>query len=324
MKLLWFVAGLMLLLAIILPWRLMEMNKPATSAPAQAQSVKPAASTPAAPQPQAPSSTPSQAVQTPVVIPTLSATDTAALVKENGRQVRVTGKVTHIEWTEPQAHPNETWTLVFFNANPESDVASSSRNRTSPWDYTSYFRLIIKPAVADSLSVKLLKDKTVTASGLLDLYLGAPVIYIESASQVEVSDTVKSPASALKLKVSLPEKIYFEQTADEQLTIQNVSNENVWGVILYESGTQPLWKPTCGTAYQGGARIEIGNLGPGQSVTVQCKPRPFAQYNVPVQPGQRVPIELWSDSSDSYGQHLATVTLTLDPSARYFNVEIGY
>jgi hypothetical protein len=169
-----------------------------------------------------------------------------------------------------------------------------------------------------------MKGKTLTARGVIGIYLGAPVMYIDSPDQVKVADSTVAQNPALKLRVILPDKIYFEHTLDQEISIQNLSDRGVSNIILYESGTQFLMSGGCGDHYQGGAIVKVGDLAPGESTNLKCTSTIFAQYNVPVQPGQHVPIELSCDSSDSYGQFLAMITLTLDPTASYFYVEISY
>jgi hypothetical protein len=320
MKSLWWLLAVVILMAIILPIRIAFLARSEIAPGTQTQVASQTNQT----QPVTPVTPKSQPTASSTPVPTLLTSDTQALLKQTGKQVIVTGTVTHIELTEPQSLPNETWTLVFFNPNLQSDVPSSSRGRTSPWEYTTYFRLIMKQNIADSLSASLLKGKTLTARGIMSVYLGAPVIYIESPAQVTITGSNQAQNSPLKFTVVLPEKMYFENTAVEEISIQNVSNSTLYNIVLYESGSQFLWKPTCMIPYQGGARVDIGDLEPGKSINLHCRPTLFAQYDVPVQSGQHVAIELSCDSSDSYDQHLATITLTLDPSSSYFFVEVNY
>jgi len=133
------------------------------------------------------------AEETPV---TLSARDTQQLIKAIGSKARVEGDVTYISsWIPARSADNFVWVFIFFMENPwEGSSSDPGLGCDECWrDFTSFFRLIIKPAnihkfgyyTQNRPAINL--NDHVVVSGRIDGYQSAPAIYLTDTSQVKVT-----------------------------------------------------------------------------------------------------------------------------------------
>ncbi len=177
-----------ILLAILLPLRLSGAFGRLSATPYQPppkNSVPPAlsSSAPPAASEASPDEKPYQPIDPYAAAPTLSALDSQVLLKYYGKDVKIEGQVTHIEYISLYYSPAEQWACIFFNTDGMTAVIPGSYGG-SPWDFASYFRIIVKPGIMDSTSIYSLVNENITVRGTLDLYRGSPVIYLDSPDNI--------------------------------------------------------------------------------------------------------------------------------------------
>lgn len=176
------IVPLVLILGVVLFFRLtgsfVPVNTVASNISVKAQDNKPASATQQIPD------TPSTISQ----IRQVSALDTAQLLNFVEQEVEVRGTPTHIEYTRPKSNPEETWACLFFNENGSADIFPGYTANQSPWDYMPYFKIIVKPYIMDRYSMSLLLNCNISCTGIIDYYIGAPVIILKFSDQIKITD----------------------------------------------------------------------------------------------------------------------------------------
>jgi hypothetical protein len=123
-------------------------------------------------------------------IQTYSPLDSAALLKQQGNEIEVKGKVTLIKkW--PLSLTNIRTSIYFCENSADASFPGSTAN-ADPLDYTSYFRGIIKPEYYNTFYdysgwLSFQAGDTVNITGVLETFNTAPVIFLKSKSQLTVS-----------------------------------------------------------------------------------------------------------------------------------------
>ena len=133
-------------------------------------------------------------VQEPLVV--YNARDTQLLISRIGQRAQVEGNVTYISsWIPSKSAEGYLWVFIFFMESPwEGASYDPSLGCEECWrDFTSYFRLIVKPAYVTTFGyytqnrpVVNLNDRVIV-TGRIEGYQSAPAIYLTDPGQVKIT-----------------------------------------------------------------------------------------------------------------------------------------